>query len=67
MSQEKSKTMPMQIFFLGGGRGVKEVYYGICASSEYKICISKDYSHFLGFCLVRFKSGVVVFVSIFSK
>ena len=37
MSQEKSKTMPMQIFFfLGGGRGegVNEVYYGICASSE---------------------------------
>ena len=35
MSQEKSKTMPMQIcFFLGGG-GVKEVYYGICASSEF--------------------------------
>ena len=38
MSQEKSKTMPMQIlffsfFFLGGG-GVKEVYYGSCASSE---------------------------------
>ena len=31
MSQEKSKTMPMQFFFLGGG-GVKEVYYGICAS-----------------------------------
>ena len=35
MSQEKSKTMPMQIFFgSGGGGGVKEVYYGICASSE---------------------------------
>ena len=34
MSQEKSKTMPMQIFFLGGGGEVKEVYYGICASSE---------------------------------
>ena len=41
MSQEKSKTMPMQIFFLGGlggGGGVKEVYYGICASSEY-LCV----------------------------
>ena len=35
MSQEKSKTMPMQIFFfLGGGGGVKEMYYWICASSE---------------------------------
>ena len=40
MSQEKSKTMPMQISFFfffwggGGGEGVKEVYYGICASSE---------------------------------
>ena len=41
MSQEKSKTMPMQIsfsfffFFFGGGGGeVKEVYYEICASSE---------------------------------
>ena len=35
MSQEKSKTMPMQIFFFfGGGGGGKEVYYGICASSE---------------------------------
>ena len=29
MSQEKSKTMPMQIF-----GGVKEVHYGICANSE---------------------------------
>ena len=30
MSQEKSKTMPMQFFFffLGGG-GTKEMYYGI--------------------------------------
>ena len=49
MSQEKSKTMLMQIFLGGGGGGgwgvkevyflrgvggVKEVYYGICASSE---------------------------------
>ena len=25
MSQEKSKTMPMQVFFFG----IKEVYYGI--------------------------------------
>ena len=33
MSQEKLKTMPMHFFFWGGG-GVKEVYYGICASSE---------------------------------
>ena len=37
MSQEKSKTMPMQIFFFfwegGGGGGVKEVNYGICAST----------------------------------
>jgi len=30
MSQEESKTMPMQIF-----PGVKEVYYGICASTEF--------------------------------
>ena len=38
MSQEKSKTMPMQIcFFFWGGGGVKEVYYGICASSEFEI------------------------------
>ena len=29
MSQEKSKTMPMQFFFLWGGGGGKEVYYGI--------------------------------------
>ena len=39
MSQEKSKTMPMQIcfsFFWGGEGGVKEVYYGIFASSEWK-------------------------------
>ena len=28
MSQEKSKTMHVQIY------GVKEVYYGICASRE---------------------------------
>ena len=37
MSQEKSKTMPMQIsfFFFGGGGGLKEGYYGICASSEF--------------------------------
>ena len=36
MSQEKLQTKIMQIFFLGGGRGVvKEVYYGICASREY--------------------------------
>ena len=38
MSQEKSKTMTMQIFFFfclgGGGGGVKGVYYGICTSSE---------------------------------
>ena len=43
MSQEKSKTMPIQIcfflflflfFFLDGG--IKEVYYGICTSSEWK-------------------------------
>ena len=33
MSQEKSKSMPMQIF-LGEGGGVKEVNYGICASRE---------------------------------
>ena len=32
MSQEKSKTMHMQI--LGEGGGVKEVCYGICASRE---------------------------------
>ena len=32
MSQEKSKTMPMQMF-----GGVKKVYYGICASSEWRI------------------------------
>ena len=32
MSQEKSKTMTMQI--LEGGGGVKGVYYGICTSSE---------------------------------
>ena len=43
MSQEKSKTMPMQffyfiLFFFFGG-GVKEVYYGICASSEYSCFI----------------------------
>ena len=39
MSQEKSKTMPTQIFFFFfffGGGGVKEVYYGICTSSEWK-------------------------------
>ena len=39
MSQEKSKTMPMQIcfflFFFWGG-GVKEVCYEIFASSEWK-------------------------------
>ena len=29
MSQEKSKTIPMRIV------GIKEVYYGICASREY--------------------------------
>ena len=36
MSQEKFKTMPMQIyiyiyifFFWGGGGGLKEVHYGI--------------------------------------
>ena len=33
MSQEKSKTMHMPIFLGGGGRGLKEVYYGICAST----------------------------------
>ena len=38
MSQEKLQTMIMQFFFLevggGGGRGFKNVYYGICASRE---------------------------------
>ena len=39
MSQEKSKSMPMQIllfFWGGGGAGEEEVYYGICASRESK-------------------------------
>ena len=44
MSQEKSKTMAMQIFFFlgggGGGVGVKEVYYGICASSELTVSLA---------------------------
>ena len=44
MSQEKSKTMPMQIFFFfffwGGGRG-KELYCGICASSEFGAFLAK--------------------------
>ena len=35
MSQEKSKTMHIFFFLGGGGVGVKEVYYGICASSEF--------------------------------
>ena len=35
ISQEKLETIPMHFFFLGGGgrgKGVKQVYYGICAS-----------------------------------
>ena len=42
MSQEKSKTMPMQIFF-GGGGGVKVVYYGICASSDFPGCFMPQF------------------------
>ena len=33
MSQEKLQTMQN----MGGGRGVKEVYYRICASGEYNL------------------------------
>ena len=42
MSQEKSKTMPMQIyiFFFRGGGGVEDVY-GICASREY-LCTQQN-------------------------
>ena len=36
LTQEKSKTMPMQNFFFFGGGGVKEVYYGIYESREYR-------------------------------
>ena len=43
MSQEKSRTMPMQFFIFfgwgGGGVGVEEVYYGVCASREWSIKI----------------------------
>ena len=35
MSQEKLQTM--QNMGGGGGRGVKEVYYRICASGEYNL------------------------------
>ena len=39
MSPEKSKTKPIHFFFLGGGgKGVKEVYYGICAGREFIKC-----------------------------
>ena len=37
MSQEKLQTMIMQNF-----GGVKEVYYGICASRELIILLHKD-------------------------
>ena len=39
MSQEKLQTIIMQNFVCvgGGGGGVKEVYYGICASKEFNV------------------------------
>ena len=60
MSQEKSKGMPMQIFLwgVGGGGGVKELYYGICTSSEYIIV----QAWLRGF-MLKFRSSVLFLLS----